>query len=94
MSSTSFEAYDSQVRTGKARSQRERILHAIQAWPRTRNELARDLGIRLASVCGRVGELLEDGQVEVIGERVDEETGHAGEILRAREPEPKQGRLF
>lgn len=55
-----------QVVTGEAKYQRERILNFLRLLPAvglSRTDLSIVLGIKLQSVCGRVGELKADGLV-------------------------------
>lgn len=98
--STSFEAVDHQVRTGKAKRDRERIYNALRRnGPLTRNDLERHFQdnpprIRINVVCPRVHELIEADRVEEKGTRVDPETGHPGKLLWPKDAEPVQGKLL
>ena len=48
----------------------------------TRAEIAQASGLRLSSVCGRVGELLERGAVEEAARRPCSVTGISAHVLR------------
>lgn len=62
---TSEDAYRATVLSGRATSQRARILAFVrsQKRPVSRAEIAEALGLPLASVCGRVFVLVHDGQL-------------------------------
>lgn len=75
VSDTSKKAYAEITADGTKSTLRRRVLAAIMEGPGlTRSELAEQYGIRLASVCGRVAELIADGQVREAGTKVDEHT--------------------
>jgi hypothetical protein len=67
---------------------RVRVLHALQANGEglTRNEIARVARLPIQSVCGRVGELLEEGRIMRGGHRPDTVSGRTNEILIALLP--------
>lgn len=64
---TSRAAYEALVASGKAESQRARILKRIVECLAgcTRQELVRYTGIPINAVCGRVAELLKAGHIRV-----------------------------
>lgn len=47
----------------------------------TRQQLERITGMRLSGVCGRVRSLLDKGQLEIVGEEKDPQTGRQQELL-------------
>jgi len=61
---SSLQAYDSVKASGVAVSQRNRVVAWIRAHPRcSRSDISEGTGVRLASVCGRVNELLKVGAI-------------------------------
>ena len=49
----------------------------------SRTELANVCGLRLATVCGRVAELMEAGAVQVVGYKISGDTKRKVEVLSA-----------
>lgn len=90
---TSRSAYIHHVSSGKAMTQRERIMDFLERhqMPRNRRQIAQMTGIPINAVCGRVNTLLEDEQLHVAYIDKDETTGKRVEFL---EPKPQQARLF
>lgn len=73
---TSKQAYAEITESGHKVTLREKIYTFILLYPgSTRAQIAQYSGIRLASVCGRVAELVIDGLVIERGTTVDKETG-------------------
>lgn len=73
---TSIKAYTEIVAEGRAITQRDKILELIKRiGSLTREEISECTGLRLASVCGRVNELIRDGLLE---ERVTTRSRHTG----------------
>lgn len=75
------------LRGEPALTQRERVLAELQArgqaWA-TREELAESTGLRLASVCGRVNELLRLWLVIETGETRETGSGRQAAVVVAR----------
>lgn len=64
----SREGYDDVRRSGRQARQRQQVLDAIrQGGPCTRQRLSELTGLALSSICGRCRELLDAGQLTVIG---------------------------
>lgn len=94
--STKARSWGAHRESGKAATQRERILYLLKAaWPDglSRNDIERIFAVpenrprvRLSAVCGRVNSLLKDQEVEVHGSKYDEETQRVVEVLRYRQP--------
>lgn len=64
----SREGFDDVRRSGRQARQRQQVLDAIrQGGPCTRQRIAELTGLALSSVCGRCRELLDAGQLTVIG---------------------------
>ena len=59
------------------------IYHDLRNYPepRSRSEIAQRLNLRLSTVCGRIGELLESGAICVVGHTIDPETNRTVELL-------------
>jgi len=75
VSDTSKKAYAEITADGTKSTLRRRVLTEVMEFPGlTRSEIAERLQMRLASVCGRVAELIADGQVLESGTKVDEQT--------------------
>lgn len=80
----SRQAYHDHIASGKALRQWQQVYAAIEANPgQTRAEIARDTGIRLNCVCGRVRELLapECGMIAEGSRRKCTVTGEQAHIL-------------
>lgn len=67
----------------KCPSQRQRVLEYIESRKRgaTRDEIANALGLPLASVCGRVNELVKSGAVVETDKRRTTSTGGTAVVL-------------
>ncbi|MDN3525660.1 hypothetical protein QWY79_10330 [Halomonas sabkhae] len=64
----SREGYDDVRRSGRQARQSQQVLDAIrQGGPCTRQRIAELTGLALSSVCGRCRELLDTGQLTVVG---------------------------
>jgi len=83
MNTTSLEAYQAIESSGAATLQRQKVWIALRLFgAMTRQEVADQTGIKLSSICGRVRELEELGQVEVAGYKLGD-SGVRNEVLRA-----------
>lgn len=83
---TSLKAYDAIQADGTAKTQAGRVLAFIRRNPRcSRAEIAAGTGIRLASVCGRVKEMLEaqDPPIRERGQKVNMDTRMTVNTLEA-----------
>lgn len=90
VSATSLAAYDSIKASGKQSTQAMRVLEYIGRHPfSSRNDIAEGTGLRLASVCGRVDELLEDEVIEERGIKADPISGHTVKTLKVRPAQRK-----
>lgn len=49
--------------------------------PLSRSEIANRTGLRLSAVCARVAELIEAGDIQTLGKKLDEESDRMVEIL-------------
>lgn len=78
---------------GKIGPQQQRVLDALarSLSPLTRNEIAEAAGLRVASACGRVAELIECGAIQELPRRPCSITGESAHELRIV---PAQGSLF
>jgi predicted ArsR family transcriptional regulator len=66
----------------RADTQRGAIVRYLQLrGPRTRNEIADDLGLLVSHVCRTVGHLLEEGVAECPYRRADQVTGEMNEVV-------------
>ena len=85
---TSRTAYAEHERTGKAGSQRARILaHIASKGPLTRQEVSHETGVAINAVCGRVKELLDAGLLVEPRKRVCSVSGkQAGEVSVPEQP--------
>jgi hypothetical protein len=80
---TSIDNYYRAIREGKFPTQKARIVAAMQpVHTYSRSELADLTGLRLASVCGRVAELLEDNLIEEAATRRCQVTGKLVSTVR------------
>lgn len=85
---TRDDAYQLHKASGKANTQRQRILVLLAQshQPLLRDEIADELKLRSTSVCGRLAELLEEGKVEEDRARINPVSGIACTTYRlARE---------
>jgi hypothetical protein len=90
---TSLIAYDTIQASGKQLTQQNRVEAFIRAHQRcSRNEIAQGTGIRLASVCGRVSELMKDDPPR-IRENGKKKCAVTGEQVYALEVVPAQTAL-
>ncbi len=83
---TSRHAYHEHRDSGRLGTQQRAVLEFLQAHPDrsyTRAELARDSGITLSAICGRVNELVSAGRVVEPYRRHCEITGKRVWALRA-----------
>ncbi|WP_447556404.1 hypothetical protein [Vreelandella sp. EE22] len=64
-------AFSEHRRSGQLSFSRRRVVNALAAGAKTRNQLANDTGLPLASVCGRCRELLDLGYIDVAGMSAD-----------------------
>ena len=92
---TSRHAYAEQVVSGRATTQRERILECLKASavPLTRRQLSELTRIPLNAVCGRVNVLVTDGLARVAFEDEDQVTHTRAQFLEAVVPGPAQRRF-
>ncbi len=84
----SIEAYQKHIDSGKQSTQWMRIyawLGHCYVKPRTRSELASDLGMRMSSVCGRVNELIKAGLLVEDGRRKCAITNESAHPIRLPE---------
>lgn len=82
--STSRDAYAAFVMGPELGRQQRAVVDVLGNHPggMTRAEIAQASGLRLSSVCGRVGELLERGAVEEFARRPCSVTGITAQALR------------
>jgi predicted ArsR family transcriptional regulator len=92
VSLTSLHAHQEQVVSGRAQSQRERILECLKnsAVPLTRRQISELTRIPINAVCGRVNTLVASGIVRVAYEDEDQGTGTRAQFLEAVTPAPMQ----
>jgi len=73
VSDTSKQAYVEITIDGTRQTVRQRILDIITCFPKlSRNDISRQFNISLQSVCGRVNELIRDGEIKETGTKIDE----------------------
>jgi predicted transcriptional regulator len=94
--STSRQAYRDHVISGRALSQREKILNFLERHqlPRNRREISHILGIPINAVTGRVNALIENGDLRVAYVDEDPVTGKRVEYIELMPSGPKQKRMF
>lgn len=92
---TSRSSYYDHVITGKAKSQRVRIVESmlLHRYPRNRRQISLMTGIPINAVCGRVNALIENGDLQVAQIDIDPSTGRRVEYL-AVTSKVLQARLF
>ncbi len=91
---TSVLAHGRAVRSGKKQTYRERIILYLETYgPRTRNELAVELDIRINCVCGPVKVGLDSGLLRLVGERKDAYTGELAQLVDVVPAVPTQMEL-
>lgn len=66
---------------GNTTALQEKILTCLDEEPLTRSEIATKTNLRMSSVCGRVNELINKDQVQVVGEKQDEDSGRWVELV-------------
>lgn len=89
--STSAENYELHLRSGKVGTQKERVLaflRANQYHNFSRAELAKELGLPLSSICGRVNELMETGVISERPQRLCAITGNTINPVRVTTQTP------
>ena len=93
---TQLVGYRKHVLSGKATSQRNRILICLfeSAVPLTRFQISKITHIRLSSVCGRVNVLLKSDLIHIAYEAKDPNTAKLAEYLEPVWPQLKQKELF
>lgn len=93
---TSIDAYQEQAITGRSRTQRERILKFLvdHQMPRNRREISIMTGIPINAVCGRINDMLFEGQLHIAFIDEDPVTRKKVEYLEPKPKEPVQGKLF
>lgn len=80
---TSIDNYYRAIREGKVPTQKARIVAVMRhVHTYSRAELAQLTGLPLASVCGRVAELLEDEEIEEASDRPCNVTGKRVSTVR------------
>ncbi|MBD1412891.1 MarR family transcriptional regulator [Burkholderia contaminans] len=78
IANTSIDSYCAHKAEGKASIQRITVLNYLRERPgvgMTRNDLARVLRLPIQSICGRIGELKDEGLV-VEGETIEDPRTH------------------
>ena len=93
---TQLVGYTETVLSGKATSQRNRILICLfeSAVPLTRLQISKITLIRLSSVCGRVNVLLKSDLIHIAYEAKDPNTAKLAEYLEPVWPQLKQKELW
>lgn len=88
---TSRRAYERAVKDGTVQTQGDRIMGYIRVHgPRSRQRIAEDLSIPLASVCSRVNAFIEGGYMEVVGRLADYASGNLREQVNVTGAVPRQ----
>jgi hypothetical protein len=89
---TSLVGYREHVISGKATSQRNRILGCLfeSDTPLDRRQLSVLTRIPINAVCGRVNTLIKSGLVRVAYEAADPATGRLAQFLEPTWPQPMQ----
>jgi len=95
VSLTSTHAHREQIVSGRAQSQRERILECLKnsAVPLTRRQISELTRIPINAVCGRVDTLLVSELVCIAYEDEDQGTGTSAQFLEPVRPQPVQRRF-
>lgn len=79
---TSLEAYSNLKASGRMSGQQLKVYALFDAGrDYTRQELAKESGLQINAICGRVAELLERGSIRVAGKRRCGVTGQVVEVL-------------
>ena len=95
VSTTSIDAYREHKETGKLGNQASTILSVMSPdEDYSRKELARITGYELASVCGRVNELLAIGLIDELPSRKCKITGKNIHPVKLRDHADSQTTLF
>lgn len=88
---TSRKGYWRAVLDGTVQTQGDRIMAYIRVHgPRSRQRMAEDLNIPLASVCSRVNAFIEGGYMEVVSKVVDYAGGNLREQVNVTGAVPRQ----
>jgi hypothetical protein len=89
---TSLVGHREHILSGKATSQRNRILACLfeSAVPLCRRQIAKLAHIEINAVCGRVNALIKSELVHVAYEAVDPATGHIAQFIEPTWPQPIQ----
>jgi hypothetical protein len=88
---TSRRAYERAVLDGTVQTQGDKIMGYIKVHgPRSRQRIAEDLNIPLASVCSRVNAFIEGGYMEVVGRVADYDGGNLREQVNVTGAVPRQ----
>ena len=89
---TSLVGHREHILSGKATSQRNRILACLfeSAVPLCRRQIMKLTGIEINAVCGRVNTLIKSELVRVAYEAVDPATDHLAQFLEPTWPQLKQ----
>jgi hypothetical protein len=89
---TSLVGYREHILSGKATSQRNRILACLfeSAVPLCRRQIAKLTNIEINAVCGRVNTLIKSELVRVVYEAVDPATNRLAEFIEPTWPQPIQ----
>jgi predicted ArsR family transcriptional regulator len=92
VSLTSLHAHQEQIVSGRAQSQRERILECLKASavPLTRRQISELTRIPINAVCGRVNTLLASDLVRIAYEDEDQGTGTSAQFLEPVRSQPLQ----
>ena len=95
VSLTSLHAHRDQIVSGRAQSQRERILDCLKnsAVPLTRRQISELTRIPINAVCGRVNTLVASNLVRIAYEDEDSGTGSRAQFLEPVRPQPVQRRF-
>lgn len=85
---TRDDAYLAHKASGKANTQRQRILALLaqSKLPLLRDEIADELKLRPTSICGRLAELMEEGKVVEGLYRVNPDSGMTCKTYRLPQP--------
>jgi len=92
VSLTSLHAHRDQIVSGRAQTQRERILECLKnsAVPLTRRQISELTHIPINAVCGRVSTLLVSDLVCIAYEDEDQGSGTRAQFLEPVRPQPMQ----
>lgn len=91
---TSLDAYDRIREAGVTGAQRERIAaYLFDRDPMTRQEIARQTGLAINAVCGRVNELIKSAHLVELEKRPCRTSGHSAHPVAWRRSPPIQRAL-